>query len=107
MLQYTLRRLFLGLLTALLVSVIVFVILRIAPGDVVDVILGGEDAFYSQETEELLREQLGLNKPLYEQYFHLHVRLRTARLGRVPGGQQAQYGHRSRRSCQSHFSSPL
>jgi peptide/nickel transport system permease protein len=69
MLQYTLRRLFLGLLTALLVSVIVFVILRIAPGDVVDVILGGEDAFYSQETEELLREQLGLNKPLYEQYF--------------------------------------
>ena len=69
MLQYTLRRLFLGGLTALLVSVIVFVILRIAPGDVVDVILGGEDAFYSQETEELLREQLGLNRPLYEQYF--------------------------------------
>ncbi len=63
MLQYTLRRLVLGGLTALLVSVIVFVILRIAPGDVVDVILGGEDAFYSKETEELLREQLGLNRP--------------------------------------------
>ena len=69
MLQYTLRRLVLGMLTALLVSIIVFVILRIAPGDVVDVILGGEDAFYSQETEELLREQLGLNRPLYVQYF--------------------------------------
>jgi peptide/nickel transport system permease protein len=69
MLQYTLRRLVLGSLTALLVSIIVFVILRIAPGDVVDVILGGEDAFYSQETEELLREQLGLNRPLHEQYF--------------------------------------
>ncbi|MDP6101911.1 MAG: ABC transporter permease [Dehalococcoidia bacterium] len=68
MIQYTLRRLFLGGLTALLVSVIVFVILRIAPGDVVDVILGGEDAFYSQETEELLREQLGLNRPLHIQY---------------------------------------
>ena len=69
MIQYTLRRLFLGGLTALLVSVIVFVILRIAPGDVVDVILGGEDAFYSEETEELLREQLGLNRPLHVQYF--------------------------------------
>jgi peptide/nickel transport system permease protein len=69
MLQYTLRRLVLGSLTALLVSIIVFVILRIAPGDVVDVILGGEDAFYSQETEELLREQLGLNRPLLTQYF--------------------------------------
>ena len=49
MLQYTLR--------------------RIAPGDVVDVILGGEDAFYSPETEELRREQLGLNRPLITQYF--------------------------------------
>lgn len=68
MLQYTLRRLVLGSLTALLVSLIVFVILRIAPGDVVDVILGGEDAFYSLETEELLREQLGLNRPLPTQY---------------------------------------
>ena len=49
-------------------SIIVFVILRIAPGDVVDIILGGEDAFYSPETEELLREQLGLNRPLPVQY---------------------------------------
>ncbi len=47
----------------------VFVIMRIAPGDVVDVILGGEDAFYSEETADLLREQLGLNAPLPVQYF--------------------------------------
>jgi len=51
-----------------MVSLIVFAILRIAPGDVVDVILGGEDAFYSEETAELLREQLGLNRPLPVQY---------------------------------------
>ncbi len=68
MAQYALRRIFLGFLTAILVSIIVFVILRIAPGDVVDIILGGEDAFYSPETEELLREQLGLNRPLPVQY---------------------------------------
>ena len=68
MLQYTLRRLYLGGITAVLVSLMVFAILRIAPGDVVDVILGGEDAFYSAETAELLREQLGLNRPLPVQY---------------------------------------
>ena len=42
--------------------------MRIAPGDVVDVILGGEDSFYSEETAELLRQQLGLNRPLPVQY---------------------------------------
>ena len=68
MLQYTLRRLWLGAITALLVSIMVFAIMRIAPGDVVDVILGGEDAFYSEETADLLREQLGLNAPLPVQY---------------------------------------
>ncbi len=64
MLQYTLRRLALGMLTALLVSIIVFVILRIAPGDVVDVILGGEGAFYSEETAGLLRGRLGVKRPV-------------------------------------------
>jgi peptide/nickel transport system permease protein len=68
MLQYTLRRLYLGAITAVLVSLMVFFILRIAPGDVVDIILGGEDSFYSEETAELLREQLGLNRPLPVQY---------------------------------------
>ena len=68
MVQYTLRRLWLGVITAFLVSLIVFFIMRIAPGDVVDVILGGEDSFYSEETAELLRQQLGLNRPLPVQY---------------------------------------
>ena len=68
MIQYTLRRLWLGSITAVLVSLIVFFIMRIAPGDVVDIILGGEDSFYSEETAALLREQLGLNRPLPVQY---------------------------------------
>ena len=62
MLQYTLR--------------------RIAPGDVVDVILGGEDAFYSPETEELRREQLGLNRPLITQYFVFMRDVVTLQFGR-------------------------
>ena len=69
MISYTFRRIYLGFITTILVSIIIFFILRIAPGDVVDVLLGGEDSFYSEETAALLREQLGLNQPLPVQYF--------------------------------------
>lgn len=68
MAQYVLRRLMLGALTGLLVSLIIFALLRVAPGDVVDVILGGEGEFYSQETYDKLRQELGLNRPLPVQY---------------------------------------
>ena len=69
MTEYILRRLLLGVLTAFLVSILVFSLLRIAPGDVVDAILGGEGEVYSDEVREALREQLGLNRPLPIQYF--------------------------------------
>ena len=66
--EYLLRRVLLGVLTAFLVSILVFSLLRIAPGDVVDAILGGEGEVYSDEVREALREQLGLNRPLPVQY---------------------------------------
>jgi peptide/nickel transport system permease protein len=70
MLQYVTRRLMLGALTALLVSLIIFSIMRIVPGDVVDAIISAEGSGgYSQERIEALREQLGLNRPLPVQYF--------------------------------------
>ena len=68
MAEYILRRLVLGAFTALLVSLLVFALLRIAPGDVVDAILGGEGEVYSDEIRDALREQLGLNRPLPIQY---------------------------------------
>ena len=81
MLQYTLRRIWLGGITAVLVSILIFFILRIAPGDVVDVLLGGEDAFYSEETAALLREQLGLNRPLPVQYATFMIDFTTLQWG--------------------------
>lgn len=48
------------------VTLVVFLIMQMVPGDSA-VILAGEGA--SKETVELLREDLGLNKPLHEQYF--------------------------------------
>lgn len=72
MANYALRRL-IGLIPILIgISIIVFLIMRMLPGDVAAMILmgGGEDstAGVSQETIDALREQLGLNQPLWQQY---------------------------------------
>ena len=69
--QYIARRLILGALTGLLVSLLIFAILRIAPGDVAMMIAtqGGEDTNVSEEQLEIIREGLGLNEPLPMQYF--------------------------------------
>ena len=69
---YIIRRLF-GLIPILIgISIIVFLIMRMLPGDVAAMILmgGGEDstAGVSAEAVAELREQLGLNAPLWKQY---------------------------------------
>jgi len=49
-----------------IISSLVFILLRVAPGDPVDAILGsGADEF----SREFLRNKLGLNEPLISQYF--------------------------------------
>ncbi len=53
-------------LSLLIISTLVFILLRVAPGDPVDAILGsGAD----ETARELLRSKLGLNKSLISQYF--------------------------------------
>lgn len=58
------------MLTALLVSLLIFAILRIAPGDVALMIAmqGQEEVVLKQDEIDALREDLGLNAPLYVQY---------------------------------------
>ncbi len=60
------RRIALFLLTAFIASIIVFLVMRVLPGDVADLIAG--DVVVSPEVKEALREQLGLNDPLVVQY---------------------------------------
>lgn len=69
---YIIRRLF-GLIPILIgISIIVFLIMRLLPGDVAAMILmgGGEDSTSGVSAEAVaeLREQLGLNAPLWKQY---------------------------------------
>ena len=65
MARYILRRLGFMLLTMFIVSVVVFLVSELAPGDVARHILG---QFASPEQVELLREQMGLDQPVYVRY---------------------------------------
>ncbi|MCB4203394.1 ABC transporter permease [Deferribacteraceae bacterium V6Fe1] len=65
MLSYILKRIFWAIPTMFGVSVLVFLMVHLAPGDPALIMLG-EHA--SKESVEKLREEMGLNKPLYEQY---------------------------------------
>ena len=67
---YVIRRLLLAVPTLLGVTVVVFGVMRVAPGDVAVLILGGDSGLVgTPEQLEALREKLGLNRPLYIQYF--------------------------------------
>ena len=65
---YIVKRLLLAIPTLLGVSAFIFILMRVIPGDVALVILG-EDADVNPERLAQVRERLGLNAPLYEQYF--------------------------------------
>ena len=64
--QYVLKRLLLVVPTLLLVSIIVFSLNHMLPGDVV--VLMFEEKAYAKDLETL-RAKLGLDRPLYIQYF--------------------------------------
>ncbi len=65
MATYLLRRLGFILLTLLLASIVIFAATQLLPGDVAQVVLG---QFATPEAVANLREELGLNRPIYVQY---------------------------------------
>lgn len=67
MFYFLLRRFSLMVVVLLLVSIIIFSLLNILPGDPAMLILGQES---SPEALEALREKMGLNDPLPVQYLH-------------------------------------
>lgn len=69
MFRYLLRRLLATLPVLIAVSLIVFAIMRVAPGDVAQMILSGESGTSASPQEvQQLRQQLGLDRPYYVQY---------------------------------------
>jgi len=81
-LRYTINRVLLAIPTLLGVAILVFLMLRIVPGDIVEVKLRGDGGAVSQETIEMERQKLGLDKPLVIQFKDWMVGVATLDLGK-------------------------
>lgn len=87
---YLLRRMGILLLTAFLASIIVFIIMRMLPGDITALIIG--DVPSSPAVKEALREELGLNDSPILQY----ARWLWSMVSGGFGGQSLLYGQEIR-----------
>ncbi len=71
MINYTIKRIFEVIPVLLIVSLIVFSVMHLLPGDPTLLMLAGaEGGSIPQERLDELRIIMGLNKPLYEQYYN-------------------------------------
>ncbi|MFQ5932245.1 MAG: ABC transporter permease [Nitrospiraceae bacterium] len=68
MLRYFVKRILLMFPTLFGVAVLVFVLMRLLPGDIVEVRLAAEGAYIAQETIDKERSRLGLDKPISQQF---------------------------------------
>ena len=85
MTKYIARRLFLLVPTVILVTVIVFTLMRAMPGDAASLQIGDSA---SRDQIETLRAQLGLDRPLYAQYFVWAAGVLTGDFGKSHRTQQ-------------------
>jgi peptide/nickel transport system permease protein len=82
MLRYTINRMLLMIPTLIGVAVLVFFMLRIVPGDVVEVKLRGDGGTVSQQTIDMERKRLGLDKPLVNQFGDWMIGMATLDFGK-------------------------
>jgi peptide/nickel transport system permease protein len=68
MTRYVVKRLLLMIPTLLSVAVLVFFLMRIVPGDIVELRFAGESAFAQKENLDKERARLGLDQPLWKQF---------------------------------------
>ena len=69
MYNYILKRILLMIPTLFGAAVLVFFLLRLIPGDVCELRLAGTGLYADQETIDICRDNLGLNQPLFMQFF--------------------------------------
>lgn len=79
MTKYAMKRLLAGIPTLLGIATLVFLMMQLLPGDPASVMLGFSA---TEERANALREQLGLNDPLYTQYVRYLAGLVRGHLGR-------------------------
>lgn len=79
MLQYTIKRILALIPVLIVVAVVDFIIIHLTPGDPAAVMLGSDA---TEADLARLRDQLGLNLPIYVQFFHWIVGVFHGDLGR-------------------------
>lgn len=80
--RYVLSRLLLMIPTMLTVAALVFLLMRVVPGDIVELRLVSGGMYVTQDVIEAERERLGLNRPLGVQFIEYMLGLLRFDLGR-------------------------
>ena len=82
--QYIMRRALLAIPTLIGVSILIFLVMRVLPGDPLQAMVaddeGGPTSF-TEEQKEIILTSLGLDRPLYEQYLGWMVDIAKGDLG--------------------------
>jgi len=78
MMRFTIKRLLQAIPTLLAMLTAVFILVRLVPGDPAAVMLGDQA---SAQALEALRQQLGLDLPVYQQYLHFMGEVLSGNLG--------------------------
>src|ERR1700755_1308351 len=80
MFAYLVRRLFLMLVTLLGISIVIFFLLRIVPGNIVDILFAAA-GYVDPADKANLQKELGIDQPLVLQYLHCIAGLAQGDLG--------------------------
>ena len=99
---YLIRRFFLMLLTLFGISVLVFVMLRLVPGNIADILFDSAGMVDAADKAKLEHE-LGIDKPIVVQYVRLDRRAGCTAISAIPTSRRSR---RSRRSCRAFRSPP-
>jgi len=78
---YLLRRLAIALLTLLGMSVVIFGLLRLAPGDIVDILFAAA-GYVDDKQKQAILEELGMDRPYWAQYLEWLRQIVTGDLGK-------------------------
>ena len=81
--QYILRRILLAIPTLIGVSILIFLVMRVLPGDPLQAMVDeeGGPTSYTEEQKQLILSSLSLDRPLYEQYLSWMVDIARGDLG--------------------------
>ena len=81
MTRFVAARFLLMVPTLLMVAVLVFILVRVVPGDIVELRLSGGGSFVTKTVIEAERARLGLNKPIWQQFTDWMTGIARLKLG--------------------------